>query len=70
MFNFFFKLEAPYDYLGKPNKFFLTVESAGNLKPENIVLMGVAALKKKLCDIQVNLLLELSVNSNGYCEMP
>jgi DNA-directed RNA polymerase II subunit RPB3 len=51
----FLKDEAPYDYLGKPSKFFLTVETAGSLKPENVVLMGVAALKRKLINLQVQL---------------
>lgn len=44
--------EAPYNWEGKPNKFFFTVESCGALKPENIVLNGVQALKNKLSDLQ------------------
>jgi len=51
--------QAPYDYTGKPNKFYFTVESSGSLKPENIVLMGTAILKKKLSDLQTNLSHEL-----------
>ncbi len=47
--------QAPYDYMSKPNKFYLTVESCGSLKPENIVIMGVNALKKKLSDLQTQL---------------
>jgi len=35
------------------------VESCGSLKPENIVMMGVASLKKKLSDLQTQLTLEL-----------
>merc|ERR1712228_523817 len=42
------KHQAEYDYTAKPNKFFFSVESCGSLKPENIVLMGVQVLKKKL----------------------
>ncbi len=41
--------------MSKPNKFYLTVESCGSLKPENIVIMGVNALKKKLSDLQTQL---------------
>ncbi len=52
-------MQAPYDYLSKPNKFYYNVESCGSLKPENIVMMGVAVLKKKLSDLQTNLSQEL-----------
>lgn len=44
--------EAPYNWEGKPNKYFFTVESCGSLRPENIVLNGVTALKNKLSDLQ------------------
>jgi len=47
--------QAPYIADGKPNKFFLNVESCGSLRPENIVLMGIAILKKKLSDLQTQL---------------
>merc|ERR1719400_663936 len=53
------KPQAEYDYTAKPNKFFFSVESCGSLKPENIVLMGVQVLKKKLSDLQVQLQNEL-----------
>merc|ERR1712226_1666143 len=46
------KHQADYDYAGKPNKFWFVVESSGALKPENIVMNGVAMLKKKLSDLQ------------------
>ena len=51
--------QAPYDYTGKPNKFYFVVESVGSLKPENIVLMGTNILKKKLSDLQTQLSHEL-----------
>lgn len=51
--------EAPADVLGKPNKFWMTVESSGSLKPDHIVLSGIAVLKKKLGDIQTQLAHEL-----------
>jgi len=53
-FKFFFKsvlIQAPYDPDGKPNKYYFNVESCGSLRPENIVLMGIAGLKKKLSDL-------------------
>ena len=53
------RYQADYDYTGKPNKFFFNVESCGSLKPENIVLMGVQFLKKKLSDLQTQLQHEL-----------
>jgi len=53
------KHEADYDYTHKANKFFFSVESCGSLKPENIVLMGVQILKKKLADLQTQLQHEL-----------
>jgi DNA-directed RNA polymerase II subunit RPB3 len=43
----------------RPNKFYYVVESSGALKPENIVLMGVNILKKKLSDLQTQLSHEL-----------
>jgi len=51
--------EADYDYSAKANKFYFSVESCGSLKPENIVLMGVQVLKKKLADLQTQLQHEL-----------
>jgi len=53
------EVQAPYEFQTKPNKFFFNVESCGSLKPENIVLMGVSVLKKKLSDLQTNLSQEL-----------
>ena len=41
-----------FDPLGKPNKFYFNVESTGSLRPENIVLNGLAVLKRKLSDLQ------------------
>ena len=55
--------QAPYDPLGKPNKFFFNVESSGALKPENIVLMGIASLKKKLSDLQSQLNMEAQTDA-------
>ncbi len=52
-------VEADYQVEGKPNKFFFNVESSGALKPENIVMNGIAALKKKLSDLQTSLATEL-----------
>lgn len=51
--------EAPFNWELKPNKFFYNVESAGALKPENIVIMGVAMLKDKLSNLQTQLSHEL-----------
>jgi len=51
--------EAPYDAMGKPNKFWFGVESTGSLKAENIVLSGINSLKKKLTSLQTNLQNEL-----------
>merc|ERR1719285_1709280 len=51
--------QAPFNWSAKPNKFYFNVESCGSLKPENIVQMGVAQLKKKLSDLQTNLSQEL-----------
>uniref|UniRef100_A0A915EE81 DNA-directed RNA polymerase II subunit RPB3 n=1 Tax=Ditylenchus dipsaci TaxID=166011 RepID=A0A915EE81_9BILA len=53
------EFEAPYDAHGKPNKFWISVESAGALKAETIVLSGINALKKKLIDMQHQLNVEL-----------
>ncbi|MPC84817.1 DNA-directed RNA polymerase II subunit RPB3 [Portunus trituberculatus] len=50
--------QSEFDPSGKPNKYFFNVESSGSLKPENIILMGIAALKKKLSDLQNQLSME------------
>jgi len=51
--------EAPYSWETKPNKFYFNVEASGALRPENIVLMGIAALKKKLSDLLTQLTTEM-----------
>jgi len=53
------EVQAPFDFSGKPNKFYYNVETCGSLKPENIVTMGVNILKKKLSDLQTQLQHEL-----------
>lgn len=45
-----------HDWRGDPKRFFVTVESTGQLKPESIVLQGLLALKRKLDFIQHKLL--------------
>ncbi|KAK2717635.1 DNA-directed RNA polymerase II subunit RPB3-like [Artemia franciscana] len=47
--------EAPFQWDAKPNKFFFNIETCGSLRPENIVIHGIAALKKKLSDLQMSL---------------
>lgn len=49
------QVEANYVPEGKPNKFFFNVESSGALRPENLVLMGLNTLKRKLSDLQTQL---------------
>ncbi|XP_038070020.1 DNA-directed RNA polymerase II subunit RPB3-like [Patiria miniata] len=44
--------EAAFDANSNPRKFWINVESCGALRPENIVLSGLAVLKKKLSDLQ------------------
>ena len=60
------EIQANYDFAGKPNKFYYNVEAAGSLKPENIVLMGVNILKKKLSDLQTQLSHELQDDAPGF----
>ncbi|RWS03342.1 DNA-directed RNA polymerase II subunit RPB3-like protein [Dinothrombium tinctorium] len=54
------KHEADYIRDGKPSKFYFNVESSGALKPANIVLSGLSALKKKLADLQIQLNQEMA----------
>uniref|UniRef100_A0A1A9V9I2 DNA-directed RNA polymerase II subunit RPB3 n=1 Tax=Glossina austeni TaxID=7395 RepID=A0A1A9V9I2_GLOAU len=49
------KAEAPYDWENEPNKFFFNIETSGALTPENIIIMGVQALKNKLSNLQTQL---------------
>lgn len=55
--------EALPNVMGKANKFFLTVEGTGALKSENIVLSGIAQLKRKLSDLQTLLNRELQADA-------
>lgn len=55
--------EAAYNWEAKPNKFYYNVESSGALKPENIVIMGVAMLKDKLSNLQTQLSHELQTDA-------
>lgn len=61
--NTYFLDEAPYNWEAKPNKFYYNVESSGALKPENIVIMGVAMLKDKLSNLQTQLSHELQTDA-------
>ncbi|RWS21270.1 DNA-directed RNA polymerase II subunit RPB3-like protein [Leptotrombidium deliense] len=55
--------EADYIRDGKPSKFYFIVESSGALRPANIVLSGLAELKKKLTDLQVQLHQEMQTDA-------
>ena len=67
LFEYFFscflyfslKAEAPFDPHGKPKKFYYNVESCGSLKPDTIVLSAIAALRKKLENLQTQLNIEV-----------
>lgn len=61
--HIYFTDEAPFNWEAKPNKFFYNVESSGALKPENIVIMGVAMLKEKLSNLQTQLSHELQTDA-------
>ena len=52
---FFVLDEAPFNWEAKPNKYYFNVESSGALKPENIVMMWISALKNKLSNLQTQL---------------
>ena len=54
-----FPVQAPYDPVGKPRKYYFNIESCGSLKPENIALSGLSVLKKKLSDLQTQLSQEI-----------
>jgi len=51
--------EAPYEAHGKPNKFWISVESTGSMTAENIVFNGINVLKRKLAEVQHQLGVEL-----------
>ncbi|KRX24635.1 DNA-directed RNA polymerase II subunit RPB3, partial [Trichinella nelsoni] len=50
--------QAPAVLYGEPRKFWMAVESTGSLRPENIVLFGIAQLRKKLTDLHSHLAVE------------
>lgn len=53
--NIYVSDQAAFNWEAKPNKYYFNVESSGALKPENIVMMGIAALKNKLSNLQTQL---------------
>ncbi|XP_059480713.1 DNA-directed RNA polymerase II subunit RPB3 [Neocloeon triangulifer] len=55
--------EAKYLWDAKPNKFYITVESVGSLKPETIVMNGVRELKTKLSNLQTQLSHEVRIDA-------
>ncbi|BFZ12767.1 hypothetical protein BsWGS_15806 [Bradybaena similaris] len=55
--------EAPFDLMGKPNKFFFNLEAIGILKPETILFSGLSVLKKKLSDLQTQLSHEIGADA-------
>ncbi|CAI5438767.1 unnamed protein product [Caenorhabditis angaria] len=57
--------EAPYDSNGKPERFFFSIEASGALPAQNIVTTGIAVLKKKLEELQVQLQVELQNHGAG-----
>ncbi|KIY73033.1 RBP11-like subunits of RNA polymerase [Cylindrobasidium torrendii FP15055 ss-10] len=44
-----------FDYLAKPNKFYFEVETDGSLGPQEVVMKGIAELKKKLENLVLGL---------------
>ncbi|XP_041375269.1 LOW QUALITY PROTEIN: DNA-directed RNA polymerase II subunit RPB3-like [Gigantopelta aegis] len=52
--------EAEFDVYGKPNKFFVNIETSGSLKPEGIVFSALSVIKKKLSDLQTQLSQEIA----------
>ncbi|XP_014681125.1 PREDICTED: DNA-directed RNA polymerase II subunit RPB3-like isoform X1 [Priapulus caudatus] len=47
--------QGEFDFQAKANKFFFNCETSGALQPENIMLSGLAILKRKLGDLQTQL---------------
>lgn len=45
------KENEPFDYNAKPDKFYMTVESIGSMKPNDIVLKGIDVLQTKIASI-------------------
>lgn len=44
--------DEPVDYTSKPSRFYFDVESAGSLKPDDIVIKGIESLIVKLAAVQ------------------
>lgn len=44
--------QGTFDHIAVPDKYFYNVESCGSLRPETIIMSGLAVLKKKLSDLQ------------------
>lgn len=51
--------DEPVDYATKPSRFYFDVESAGNLKPDDIVVKGIESLIVKLNAVQQGIMAAL-----------
>jgi len=60
--------QAEFDTLGEPDKFYMTVEPIGQLKPETIMLNSLKILKQKLANILTAHQTEASSLDSQYTE--
>lgn len=43
--------DEPFDFLAKPEKFYMTVETVGSLKPREVITKGLEELQTKLANL-------------------
>ncbi|KAF8528988.1 DNA-directed RNA polymerase, partial [Hysterangium stoloniferum] len=43
--------DEPFDFLAKPEKFYMTVETVGSLKPKEVIIKGLEELQTKLANL-------------------
>ncbi|KIP10858.1 hypothetical protein PHLGIDRAFT_100423 [Phlebiopsis gigantea 11061_1 CR5-6] len=54
--------DEPFDYLAKPNKFYMEVETDGSLGPQEVVMKGLQELQTKLANLILGLKAEPEVD--------
>lgn len=60
----------PFDFNAKPNKFYLDVESTGNLEPDQIIQEGIKVMQEKIALLLHSLTGEAEDGMNGDYDGP
>ncbi|GJJ07441.1 hypothetical protein Clacol_001643 [Clathrus columnatus] len=57
--------DEPFDFLAKPERFYMTVETVGSLKPRDVIFKGFEELQTKLANLIHGLKSTTEIETNG-----